>query len=183
MQSFTPSLVLHVRSHAGLDGLYAALRREVQALDPSVPLFDIRSMAEHMGIPVFLYRLAAILLASFGALALVTSVGLYGVIAYAVGRRRAELALRMALGASESDVVRMVLWQGMRLTLVGVAIGVAGSLLLTRLAHSVLSGVQTSAPETLAAAALLLTAVSCFATYLPARAASRTDPLESLRHE
>jgi putative ABC transport system permease protein len=184
MQSFAPALVVHVRSHAGLEGLAAALRREVQALDPAVPLFDVRPMSEHMGIPVFLYRLAAVLLASFGALALLlTAIGLYGVIAYGVRRRRPELALRMALGASGHDVVRMVVWQGMRLTLFGLVIGLGGALVLTRLTRSLLVGVETSAPGTVAIATLLLAGVALAATYLPAREASRTAPLETLRYE
>jgi putative ABC transport system permease protein len=184
MQSFAPTLVLHVRSHAGLAGLAAALRREVAALDPAVTLFDVRPMAEHMGIPIFLYRLAAILLASFGALALfLTAVGLYGVIAYGVRRRRPEIALRMALGASETDVVRMVVRQGMRLTFIGVVLGLAGTLVTLQLAKSMLSGLDMSAPQTVAVAVVLVTGVAFLATYLPARAARRVAPLESLRYE
>jgi ABC-type antimicrobial peptide transport system permease subunit len=127
-------------------------------------------------------KIAAGLLAVFGALALaLASVGLYGLIAYSVNRRRRELGVRMALGAGRGDVLRLVLSDGMTLVLAGIVVGTGLSLLVTRALASLLFGTSTADPASFAGASLLLAAVAFVGSYLPARRASRFDPLIALR--
>ena len=125
-----------------------------------------------------------ILLAVFAALALVLScVGIYGVISYVVGQRTHEIGIRMALGAQRGDVMRLVLGEGVRMALVGVAAGIAAALGLTRLMAEELFGVTAQDPLTFAVVAILLTLVALLACYLPARRAMRVDPVVALRYE
>jgi ABC-type antimicrobial peptide transport system permease subunit len=129
-------------------------------------------------------RFAMILLGAFAVMALVlASVGIYGVIAYVVGQRTQEIGIRIALGAQRRDVLGLVLWQGTRLALLGVAIGIAGAFALTRLMTGLLYGVGATDPATFAGLALLLIAVAMAACYLPARRAMRVDPIAALRCE
>ncbi len=124
------------------------------------------------------------LLTAFSALALVlSSVGIYGVISYLTGQRTHEIGVRVALGASSSDVLRMVLGEGMRITLIGVAIGLAAAFGLTRLITTIIYGVGATDPITFAAVAILLSAIALFACYIPARRAMRVDPMIALRYE
>ena len=133
---------------------------------------------------VLLQRASMILFALFAGLALVlASIGIYGVISYSAGRRTHEIGIRMALGAGAGDVLRLVMGEGCRLTLAGVAIGLAGAFGLTRFLSSMLYGVRSSDPATFLAVPLILVAVALFACYLPARRAVRVDPMVALSHE
>jgi ABC-type antimicrobial peptide transport system permease subunit len=125
-----------------------------------------------------------ILLGAFAVLALLlASVGIYGVIAYVVGQRTQEIGIRMALGAKPEDVLRLMLWEGTRLALIGVAIGIATACALTHLMTTMLYGVSATDPLTFAGVAVLLTAVATAACYIPARRAMRVDPMVALRCE
>jgi ABC-type antimicrobial peptide transport system permease subunit len=129
-------------------------------------------------------RLSMILLSAFAALALILScIGIYGVISHLVGQRTHEIGIRMALGAQPSDVMRLVLGQGAKMVLLGVIIGIAAALGLTRLMANQLFGVTSHDPFTFAAVALLLTMIALLACYVPARRAVRVDPLIALRYE
>jgi ABC-type antimicrobial peptide transport system permease subunit len=129
-------------------------------------------------------RLTMMLLSVFSGLALALSaVGIYGVISYLTGQRTHEIGIRVALGASASDVLRMILGEGMRITLIGVGIGLVAALGLTRLITKIIYGVSASDPLTFVGVAVLLTAVALLACYIPARRAMRVDPIIALRYE
>lgn len=159
--------------------------REAQArVDSTAVIFDARPMEEIVSNSIAKQRLTMILLSVFSALALVLSaVGIYGVISYLTGQRTHEIGIRVALGASTSDVLRMILGEGMRITLVGVGIGVAAALALTRLIAKIIYGVSAYDPLTFFGVAILLVGVALLACYLPARRAMRVDPIIALRYE
>jgi ABC-type antimicrobial peptide transport system permease subunit len=143
---------------------------------------DLRTGRQIVEGGLFQARMGVSLLGAFGLLALVlASVGLYGIMAYGVSQRKREIGLRMALGAAQGSVLRLILKQGMSLVLTGVAIGFAASLFVERLLARMLFGVTATDPLSIAAAALVLTSVALLACYLPARWASRVDPLVALR--
>jgi putative ABC transport system permease protein len=164
--------------------LSQALREAVAATDPLVPTGAIRSMDQVLSRSLALRSFMMLLLGFFGGLALLlASVGIYGVIAFAVSQRTREIGVRMALGARPADVLRMVLREGMTLVGAGVVLGVAASLMLTRLLEGMVYGVRVRDPLIFAAVDLLLVAVSLVACYVPARRATRVDPLVALRYE
>jgi ABC-type antimicrobial peptide transport system permease subunit len=156
----------------------------MQSLDPNVPLFDVRTIAEHLQIGVFVQRMIASLVGAFGVLALLlATVGLYGVVAAMVSQRTAEIGMRMALGARSRDIVALILRQGFAMIGVGIAIGLAVALGVTRVFKSLLVGVSATDATTFVGTTALLVLVALAATYLPARRAASVDPLTALRHE
>jgi putative ABC transport system permease protein len=160
------------------------VRRAIQSLDPALPILESQTMSDYMTVPLFSARLTGVLLGVFGLLALALAmVGLYGVIAYSVVQRTREIGIRVALGANRRDVLKLVVGEGLKLTLVGTMIGLAGALAVTRLIQSLLYGVSATDPVTFAVATILLVTIACMACYLPARSASRGDPMVALRHE
>jgi putative ABC transport system permease protein len=162
----------------------SALRAAVRELDPNQPLVKVRTMEENIGASVAQPRFRATLLGIFAGCALLLSVvGLYGVMSYSVSRRASEIGIRMALGAQRNDILRMVLGEGLRLALAGVAIGVAGAFALTRLLEAFLFATAPTDPIAFAGAAVLLVAVALLACYVPARRAMRLDPVTSLRQD
>jgi predicted permease len=164
--------------------LNQALREAVAASDPLVPTGTIRSMDQVLSHSLALRSFMMMLLSIFGGLALVlASVGIYGVIAFAVSHRTREIGVRMALGAKSSDVLRMVLREGLTLVAVGMVLGVAAALVLTRLLEGMVYGVKVRDPLIFALVNVLLVAVSLAACYIPARRATRVDPLVALRYE
>jgi putative ABC transport system permease protein len=164
--------------------LSQSLREAVAATDPLVPTGAVRSMDQVLSHSLALRSFMMMLLSIFGGLALVlASVGIYGVISFAVSQRTREIGVRMALGARPADVLRMVLREGMTLVAAGVVLGVAAALMLTRLLEGMVYGVQVRDPLIFALVNLLMVAVSLAACYIPARRATRIDPLVALRYE
>ncbi len=173
-----------VRTATGTRDVANSIRQAAEKVESTAVLYDIRPMEEIVSRSISKQRLTLFLLTAFSALALVlSSVGIYGVISYLTGQRTHEIGVRVALGASRSDVLRMVLGEGMRITLIGVAIGLAAAFGLTRLITTIIYGVGATDPITFATVAILLSAIALFACYIPARRAMRVDPMIALRHE
>ena len=173
-----------VRAQGDPGALAPAVRREVAALDPSLPVYDVKTLVAHLGTALFPARAAAALLGLTGALALLlAAIGLYGVLSYAVALRTREIGVRVALGAERSDVLALVVGRGLRLTGIGVAIGLALCLGVTRFLSFLLYGISPLDPLTFAAIPALLASVALVAAWDPARRALRIDPAVSLREE
>ncbi len=183
-QSWSPLSSFVVRTAGQPNALLADVRREVQRLDPSLPVQVLRTLPEHVSEALWPARLGARLLAVFGILALtLAAVGLSGVIAYLVSQRTHEIGIRLALGAQAGDVLKLVVWQGLKLTLSGVVIGLFGAFALTRLLENLLYGLSPTDPLTFLSITSLLVAVALLACYIPARRATKVDPLVALRYE
>jgi putative ABC transport system permease protein len=164
--------------------LVSAVRNELQQMDPEQPMAAIATMDQLLAGSLSRSRFTMLVLAVFAALALVLAcVGIYGVIAYSVTQRTQEFGIRIALGASRRDVLGLVLGQGTRLTLLGIGLGIISALIVTRLMATLLYGISASDPVTFTAVALLLAAVALAACYIPARRATRVDPIVALRYE
>jgi putative ABC transport system permease protein len=161
-----------------------AVQREIKAIEPDFRLFHVMTMEQLLADSYAPRRFQTWLFGLFAAVALViATVGIYGVISYAVSQRTHEIGIRMAMGAQESDVLRMVVSQGMRLALIGVAMGLAAALALTRVMKNLLFNVSATDPATFALIALLLVLVALIASYIPARRATKVDPMVALRSE
>ena len=181
-QNYADGLVLYVRSSGEPARAIGTVQREVHAMDPHVPLENASSVDDLIDQSLWMMRIATGLLAVFGALAIaLASVGLYGLMAYSVNQRRRELSVRMALGADRGAVLRLVVREGMTLVAIGIVVGVGLSLAISRALASLLLGIAATDAVSFATAAVLLTSVALFGTYLPARRASRFDPLVALR--
>jgi putative ABC transport system permease protein len=181
-QNFAGWMVLYARTEADPSTVLSALQRELRGIDPQVPIEDVRTAHKVIDQALWGAKLGVGLLSIFGFLALgLASIGLYGMMAYSVSRRKREIGLRMALGAEESRVLSLILRQGMQLVSIGVAIGIAASLLVGRALSTLLFGVSPLDPVSLGTASLVLILVALAACYLPARRASRVDPLVALR--
>ncbi len=184
LQNHETGMTLHVRTSPDPESLAAAVRSEVQSLEKNLPISGIRTMADQMSSSLFPAKMGAILLAIFGSLALLlASVGLYGVMGYSVARRTREIGIRMALGAGRNDVLKMVLKEGMTLVGIGIILGLGAAWFATQLLASFLYGVSVTDPFTFAGVSLLLSGVALVASFVPARRATRVDPLVALRYE
>jgi predicted permease len=177
---------LVVRSDADPDSLAVAVQNEVRAIDPEVPVFASQTMEQLItnSRATFMRRYPAYLIGIFAAVALLLAlVGIYGVISYAVTQRTREIAIRVALGARSADVLKLVLRHGLLLAGVGVSFGVVGALALTRLMSGLLFGVSAADPAVFGGVSLLLMAVALAACLVPARRATKVDPMVALRYE
>jgi predicted permease len=160
------------------------VRTVVQTLDRELPLTAVRDMPAVIASSTVDWRFRAVLLSTFGGLALaIAAIGVYGVIAYSVAQRTQEIGVRVALGARHRDVLSLVLWQGMRTTIIGLGIGLGAAFALTRLMANLLFGVSPTDPMTFTAIALLLSLVAFAACLLPARRAMRVDPVTALKQD
>jgi putative ABC transport system permease protein len=179
-----PRMNIIVRTTADPLSLTAAVRREVQALDPNQPVYNVNTMEQTLDQSLATQRLSMTLLAFLATLALIlAAVGIYGVMSYTVTQRSHEIGIRMAIGAQQRDVFRMVIGRGMTLTLIGVAFGLLGAFGLTRLMATMLYGVEPTDPTTFVSIGILLTGVALVACYVPGRRATKVNPLVALRYE
>ncbi|MGH9840570.1 MAG: ABC transporter permease [Blastocatellia bacterium] len=178
------NITIVMRASREPNNLIDAVRAQVRALDRDLPVYNIKTLDEYLALSVAQQRFQTLLLAIFAGLALLlVAVGLYGVMAYSVAQRTHELGLRVALGAQTRDVLRLVVAQGLGLTVAGVMIGVAGALALTRLLRTLLYDVSATNPSTFIGVAALLMMVALVACWIPARRATQVDPLVALRVE
>jgi predicted permease len=183
-QSFDGARSVIARTTGDPGPLLAAVQHELLAVDPALPGFFARTLEQQISLAFLPARLAGIVSAAFGLLALaLATVGIYGVVAYSVAQRTREMGIRLALGATPGDVLRLVLGQGMRLVALGIVIGAAGALGLAQLVGGFLYDVHAADPGSYLAATALLTAMAIVSCYLPARRATRVDPMAALRHE
>lgn len=178
------SVYFYIRTEGNPLAIAPSIRALVRELDPTLPVTDVKTQNEQLSETMTEDRIFAQLLSFFGTLALVlAALGLYGVLAYSVSQRTSEIGIRMALGAQKASILRLVVWQGMKLVTIGLVIGGIGSYFAKKLIESRLYGVTATDPLTLAGVAFLLVATALVACLLPARRAAQADPMSALRHE
>jgi predicted permease len=177
-------LTLVVRTASDPQSAIAGLRGEFQRLDANLPVYGVKTLTEHMALPLFPARVAAMLLGSFGMLALIlAAIGIFGVMSYTVSQRTREIGIRMALGANAAEILKLVVGQGLRLILLGMGIGLVAAFAGTRLMSALLYGVSATDSVTFVVIALLLITVALLACFLPGRRATKVDPMVALRCE
>jgi putative ABC transport system permease protein len=178
------AMAVYLRTGPKPESLANALREQIQAVDANLPVFGVQSLEQVVSSSLAQRRFAVLMIGLFGAVALVLAgIGIYGVMSYSVTQRTHEIGIRLALGAQARDVLKLVVGRGLTLAVIGVCVGLAGALALTRLISSLLYGVSATDPLTFATIAVLLTGVAALACYIPARRATRVDPLVALRYE
>jgi putative ABC transport system permease protein len=182
---FAPvNAVVFLRSRADVQHLGEAVRQEVESVDPNVPVHSISSMDQIIARSVADRRFSLELLGVFAAEALLlAAIGIYGVMAYSFSQRTHEVGIRIALGAQRLDILRMALGEGMRVVVIGLASGLAGAAIMTRFFRSMLFDVGPADPITFVSVSAILAGVALFACYIPAKRATRVDPLVALREE
>jgi predicted permease len=184
LQNYHSEASLQVRAAGNPAQLISSVQHEVSSMDRNLPVFKVKTMSEQLDSSLTPQLLAAKLIGTLGALALLlAAVGIYGVMSYAVAQRTHEIGVRMALGAQASDVLKLVVGRGLKLTLIGVGIGLAGAYALTRAIESFLYGIGPTDPVTFVGISLLLTGVALGACLAPARRAIKVDPMVALRYE
>ena len=183
-QYTTAAMNVVLRSNVAPAALTSAIKKEIRELDPDLPIYNVRTMDDRVQESLARRRFSMVMLGLFAALALaLATIGIYGVMAYMVNQGTREIGIRLALGATQRNILHLIVRQGMILALTGVAIGLAGAFALTRLMRSLLFGVRSTDPLTFVAIAALLTLIALLASYIPARRAARIDPMVSLRCE
>jgi putative ABC transport system permease protein len=182
---FAPvNAVVFLRSKSGVETLGEAVRQEVEKVNPNVPVHSISSMDQIIARSVADRRFSLELLGVFAAVALLlAAIGIYGVMSYSFSQRTHEVGIRLALGAQRLDIVRLALGEGMRVVVIGLAAGLVGAAIMTRFFRSMLFNVAPTDPPTFLSVSALLAGVALFACYIPAKRATRVDPLVALREE
>jgi predicted permease len=184
LQSYDPKMTLVVRTKGEPQSVAAAVREQIRALDANLPVADVKTLRDQLDLSLFPSRVAAWTLGGFGVLALLlAAIGIYGVVSYSVAQRTREIGVRMALGAKEKDVLRLVLGEGLFVIAVGLAFGLLLAFAATRVIVGFLYGVGATDPLTFVCVPLLLGFVALVASYIPARRATKVDPLVALRYE
>jgi predicted permease len=184
LQDYRSNMILVARTAIDPEKMFHAIQTEVAALDQEMPMFDPRTLDEHIGVSLFLQRMAATLLSIFGLLAVsLAALGLYGVMAYAVSQRTRELGIRISVGAKQRDILRLILGQGLLMSVIGMIGGLVIALAVTRLSAHLLYGVTAADPTTFAVVLMILLVVALSAAYFPARRATKIDPIIALRME
>lgn len=184
LQSPCDSMQLAVRTAGDPDSIISSVRAQVREIDPGQPLYHVETLEQTLSESLAPRRFNMLLLGIFATIALTLAmIGIYGVMAFSVTQRTHEIGIRMALGAQKSDVLGMVVRQGLKLALIGVVIGIGGALVLTRFLSSLLFGVEPTDPLTFVAVSLILCAVALVACYIPARRAAKLDPMVALKYE
>ena len=183
-QEYQPGMTLMVRTQSDPEVLLGTLQNEMRALNKDVPLSSVQTMSDRIGAQLAGDRMIAVLLSVFGAGALLlAAIGIYGVMGYAVAQRTREIGVRIALGADQRDILKLIVGQGLVLILIGTGIGLALALAATQVLKSVLFGISATDPLTFVSVVLVLVGVALLACYLPARRATKVDPLVALRYE
>src|SRR5258708_2080271 len=184
LQDYRSNMILVARTATEPEQMSRSVRAVIAALDPGIPIFDVKTLEEHVGVSLYLQRMAATLLSIFGLLALsLAAIGLYGVMAYSVSQRTRELGIRISVGAERRDIFKLILGQGLVITVVGLLAGLVAAFAVTRLTARLLYGISATDPVTFIVIALLLLCVTLLACYFPARRATKVDPMTALRFE
>ena len=177
-------MTLAIRARYTPPGFVEEVKKQVWSVDGQIPVADVHAMDDLLAVSLAQQRFNMLLLGLFAALALIlAAVGIYGAMAYVVSQRTHEIGIRTALGAQRGDVLRLVMRDGTKIALFGIASGIAGGLALTRLMASLLFEVKPTDPATFAGVAILLALVALAACYIPARRATKVDPMVALRYE
>jgi predicted permease len=184
LQSYDPRMTLVVRTKGEPQSVAAVVREQIHALDANLPIADVKTLRDQLDLSLFPSRVAAWTLGAFGVLALLrAAIGIYGVVSYSVAQRTREIGVRMALGAREKDVLRMVLGEGFLVIAIGLALGLLLAVAATQVIAGFLYGVGATDPITFVTVPLLLGMIALLASYIPARRATKVDPLAALRYE
>lgn len=184
LRDYSTNATLVARTVGNSQSALTALRNELQRMDPTLPLYDVQTLSEHMNVPLFPFRMAATVLGSFGILAIIlAAIGIYGVMSYVVAGRTREIGVRIALGAARRDVLLLIIRQGMTLAIIGLGIGLLIAFGVAQLLAKLLFGVSPVDPLTFVGVSVLLALVAALACYIPARRATKVDPLAALRYE
>ena len=183
-QDYEGWMTLIVRTYSNPEAIIGGVRDEINKIDPKLPVYDVKTLNDHLSLSLFPARVAASLLGSFGLLALLlAAIGIYGVTSYAVAQRTREIGIRMALGAERRDVVTMIVRHGLVLTASGLVVGLGAAIALTRLMSAILYGVSATDLLTFSGVSVLLAMVAVFSGLIPALRASKVDPVRALRYE
>ncbi len=184
LQSYDPKMTLVIRTTGEPLSVTAAVREQIRMVDPKLPVSDIKTLRDQLNFSLFPSRVAALTLGGFGILALfLAAIGIYGVVSYAVAQRTHEIGIRIALGAKELNVLRLVIRQGLFVVAIGLVVGLSLALVVTRLIQGFLYGVAATDAITFLTVPIVLGVVAVLASYLPARRATKVDPLVALRYE